>query len=92
MSKSTNKWGLEYVIPLSLVLQEHLEARGYLQAEFAHRCGRGVVGLLGRIALRSGELGLWRPNDSVTVGISGREPCRIGAVGLVGHLLASRIQ
>ena len=40
MLKSSYKWKPEYPIPPSLVLREHLEARGYLQAEFARRCGR----------------------------------------------------
>ena len=40
MSKSRYKWKPEYPIPPGLVLQEHLEARGYSQAEFARRCGR----------------------------------------------------
>ena len=40
MSKSAREWKLEYAIPPGLVLQEHLQARGYSQAEFARRCGR----------------------------------------------------
>ncbi len=40
MSKSSYKWKPEYPIPPGLVLREHLEARGYSQAEFARRCGR----------------------------------------------------
>ncbi len=40
MSKASHKWTPEYPIPPSLVLQEHLEARGYSQAEFARRFGR----------------------------------------------------
>ena len=40
MSKSTKEWKLEYPIPPGLVLQEHLAARNYSQAEFARRCGR----------------------------------------------------
>lgn len=40
MSKLTYKWKPEYPISPGLVLQEHLEARGYSQAEFARRCGR----------------------------------------------------
>ncbi len=40
MSKSNYKWKPEYPIPPGLVLREHLEARGYSQAEFARRCGR----------------------------------------------------
>ena len=40
MSKSSYKWSPEYPIPPGLVLREHLEARGYSQAEFARRCGR----------------------------------------------------
>ena len=40
MSKSSYKWKPEYPIPPGMVLREHLEARGYSQAEFARRCGR----------------------------------------------------
>lgn len=39
MSGSPKEYKLEYPIPPGLVLQEHIEARGYSQAEFARRCG-----------------------------------------------------
>ncbi len=40
MSELTHKWTPDYAIPPGWLLEEHLEVRGYSQAEFARRCGR----------------------------------------------------
>lgn len=80
------------MIPLGLVLQELLEARRYSQAEFAHRCGRGVVCIPRRIALRLGEPSLRSPNDLVAVRILEQKLFQIGTDGLLVHLLVSRVQ
>lgn len=40
MADPTYEYAPDYVVPPGWVLEEHLEARGISQAEFARRCGR----------------------------------------------------
>lgn len=40
MAKRTYAYRPDYAVPPGLILEEHLKARGFSQAEFARRCGR----------------------------------------------------
>jgi addiction module HigA family antidote len=40
MATTPNQYNPDYAVPPGWLLEEHLEARGFTQAEFARRCGR----------------------------------------------------
>ena len=42
MGAAINQYRPDYAIPPGWILEEHLEARGFSQAEFARRCGRSA--------------------------------------------------